>query len=140
MDSHVDTHGNTESIGGLLRGILTDVRELIREEIALAKVEIGEQLTGIRAASISFAVAAVAILFCLGFVLVALAMGIADLLMWPVWSGFLIVAVLLGIVGLTAMASGRRKLRTVSAMPEETVTTLKENSEWIATRLSSVRR
>src|ERR1043166_4155584 len=115
MDSHVDTHGNTESIGGLLRGILTDVRELIREEIALAKVEIGEQLTGIRAASISFAVAAVAMLFGLGFVLVALAMGIADLLMWPVWSGFLIVAVLLGIVGLTAMASGRRKLRTVSA-------------------------
>ena len=126
-----------ESIGGLLRGILMDVRTLIREEIALARVELKEQAGRARAAAVSFAIAAVA-LACGGLLLlIALATGIADLLDWPVWSGFLIVAVLLSVVGLVTLSSGRRQLQRVHAVPEETVSTLKENSEWIAKRLSS---
>jgi hypothetical protein len=45
--------------------------------------------------------------------------------------------VLLSLVGFVTLASGRRQLRTIHAVPRETVTTLKENSEWIAKRLSS---
>ena len=83
---------HTDSIGGLLRGILMDVRTLIREEIELARVEIREQAGRARAAAVSFAIAAVA-LACGGILLlIALATAIADLLNWPVWSGFLIVA------------------------------------------------
>ncbi len=67
-------------------------------------------------------------------------MGVADLLNWPVWAGFLIVAVLLALIGFVTLSSGRKQLREVHAVPEETVTTLKENSEWIAKRLSSEQR
>ena len=63
-----------------------------------------------------------------------------DDLDWPVWAGFLVVAVLLSIIGFITLSAGRKKLQTVHAVPEETVTTIKENSEWIAKRLSSVRR
>ena len=130
----------TESIGGLLRGILMDVRTLIREEIALARVELREQAGRVRAAAASFAIAAAA-LACGGLLLLfALATGIADVLDWPEWSGFLIVAALLCVVGLVTLASGRKQLQRVHAVPEETVSTLKENSEWIAKRLSSVRK
>jgi MFS family permease len=126
-----------DSIGGLLRGILMDVRTLIREEIELARIEIREQAGRARAAAVSFAIAAVA-LACGGvLLLVALATGIADLLNWPVWAGFLTVAVLLSLVGMVTLSSGRRQLQKVHAVPEETVSTLKENSEWIAKRLSS---
>ena len=126
-----------ESIGGLLRGILMDVRTLIREEIELARVEIREQAGRARAAAVSFAIAAVS-LACGGILLlVALATGIADLLDWPIWSGFLIVAMLLSLVGMVTLSSGRKQLQKVHAVPEETVSTLKENSEWIAKRLSS---
>jgi MFS family permease len=129
-----------ESIGGLLRGILMDIRTLVREEIELARVEIREQAGRARAAAVSFAVAAVA-LACGGvLLLVALATGIADLLDWPVWSGFLIVAALLCVVGMVTLSSGRKQLQKVHAVPEETVSTLKENSEWIAKRLSSSRK
>jgi len=134
-------HGESrDSIGGLLRGILMDVRTLIREEIELARLEIREQAGRARAAALSFAIAAVAIA-CGGILLlIALATGIADLLDWPTWSGFLIVAVLLSLVGMVTLSSGRRQLRKVRAVPEETVATLKENSEWIAKRLSSNRK
>jgi hypothetical protein len=131
---------HNDSIGGLLRGILMDVRTLIREEIELARVEIREQAGRARAAAVSFAVAAVA-LACGGILLlIALATAIADLLDWPVWSGFLIVAAFLSLIGMVTLASGRRQLQQVHAVPAETVTTLKENSEWIAKRLSSGRK
>lgn len=131
---------HTDSIGGLLRGILMDLRTLIREEIALARVEIREQAGRARAAAMSFGIAAAALLFGGTFLLIAIATAIADLLDWPVWAGFLVVAVLLSVVGFVTLSSGRKKIQTIHAVPEETVSTLKENSEWIAKRLSSGRK
>lgn len=135
MEPAATTH--TESFGSLIRGILMDFQTLIREELALAKAEIREQATKARSAAFSFGVAAGALLCGAMFLLIAIAMGVADLLNWPAWAGFLIVAVLLSVIGFVALSSGRRQLREVHAVPQETVTTLKENSEWIARRLSS---
>jgi hypothetical protein len=131
---------STDSIGGLIRGILTDVQTLLREEIALARIELREQAMRARAAAVSFGIAAGALAMGSIFLLIAIAFGIADLLNWPAWTGFLIVAILLSLVGLVTLASGRKRIRTVTPVPEETVTTLKENSEWIAKRLSSARK
>ena len=128
-------HG--ESIRDLLRGILTDIQELIREEVALARVEIREQAGRARAAAVSFGIAAASLAFGGIFLLVAIATAIADMLDWPVWGGFLVVAALLSIVGVVTLSSGRRQMRNVHAVPRETISTLKENSEWIAKRLSS---
>ena len=129
-----------ESTGSLIRGILNDVRTLIREEIALARVEMREQAGRARSAALSFGIAAAALAFGAIFLLVAMALGIANLLGWPAWTGFLIMALLLCIGGYFTLSSGRKQLASVHAVPEETVTTLKENSEWIAKRLSSVRK
>ena len=128
---------HNDSVGGLIRGILMDLRTLIREEIALARVEIREQAGRARTAAMSFGIAAAALLFGGIFLLVALATGIAELLGWPFWAGFLVVAVLLSVIGAFMLSSGRKQLRTIHAVPEQTVSTLKENSEWIAKRLSS---
>ena len=87
-----------------------------------------------------FGIAATALAFGGIFLLVAVALGIANLLGWPAWTGFLIVAILLCIGGFLTLSSGRKQLASVHALPGETVTTLKENSEWIAKRLSSVRK
>ena len=129
-----------ESTGSLIRGILNDLRTLIREEIALARAEMREQAGRARAAALSFGIATAALAFGAIFLLVAIALGIASLLGWPAWTGFLIMALLLCIGGYFTLSSGRKQLASVHAMPEETVTTLKENSEWIAKRLSSVRK
>ena len=127
-----------DSIGSLIRGILNDLRTLIREEIALARVEIREQAGRAKAAALSFGIAAAALAFGGIFLLVAIALGIANLLGWPAWTGFLIVALLLCIGGIIILSTGRKQLSSIHAVPEQTVTTLKENSEWIAKRLSSV--
>jgi uncharacterized membrane protein YqjE len=132
--------GPGESIGNLVRGILTDLRTLVREEIALARVEIREQAGRARAAAVSFGIAAAALAFGGIFLLIAAATAIADVLGWPVWSGFLVMAVLLRRIGVITLSAGRKKLAGVHAVPQETITSLKENSEWIAKRLSSGRK
>ena len=129
-----------ETIGSLIRGILMDLRTLVREEIALARVEIRDQAGRARAAAVSFGIAAAALVFGGAFLLIAVATAIADFLDWPVWAGFLVVAVVLSLIGFVTLASGRKKLQSVNAVPAETISTVKENSEWIAKRLSSERR
>jgi hypothetical protein len=131
---------HNDSIGSLVRGVLMDIRDLMREELALARVEIREQAGRAKLAAASLGAAAVALAFGATFLLVAIAVGLADLLDWPVWTGFLIVALLLSIAGLVMLSSGRKKLRSVQPVPEETVRTLKENSEWLKRRLSSANR
>src|SRR6185369_2923363 len=79
-----------DSVGSLIRGILNDLRTLIREEIALARVEIREQAGRAKAAALSFGIAAAALAFGGIFLLVALALGLAYLIGWPAWTGFLI--------------------------------------------------
>lgn len=129
-----------DTFGGLIGGILNDLRTLVKEEIALARVELRDQAGRARGAAMSFGIAAAALLFGVAFLLVAAAIGIAELAGWPAWAGFLVVALVLSIAGFIAFATGRKQLRTFHAVPEQTVTTLKENSEWIAKRLSSVRK
>jgi uncharacterized membrane protein YqjE len=125
------------SIGSLLKGIVTDLQTLVREELALARVELTEQATRAKTAAVSFGIAAMALAFGGTFLLIALALGISDVFRWPTWAGFLTVAVALALVGLIAYAMARRRLNAVNVVPAETVTTLKENSAWIAKRLSS---
>jgi MFS family permease len=137
MDPELAQH---ETLGGLIRGILTDLKTLLREEIALARIELREQAGKARAAALSFGIAAAGLLFGIAFLLIAIATAISEQLGWPPWSGFLIVGVLLSIVGFVSLSLGRRRIRTIQAFPTETVTTLKENSEWIAKRLSSARK
>jgi tetrahydromethanopterin S-methyltransferase subunit C len=119
-------HETDASIGGLVRGALEDVRELIREEVALARAEMRHELKKATAAGVGFGVAAVAAVFAAGCVVVALALGIATLFEWPAWSGFAIVAVLMAIIGAVAYSAGRRAVSTVQPLPR-TVHTLKEN-------------
>ena len=119
-------HETDESIGGLVRGALEDIRELIREEVALARAEVRHELNKARAAGVGFGVAAVALVFAAGCFVVALALGLATLLEWPAWSGFAIVAVFLAVVGAIGYSAGRRAMSTVQPLPR-TVQTLKEN-------------
>jgi hypothetical protein len=131
---------HSDSIPGLIRGILDDLRTLIREEVALARVELREQAGRARSAAVSLGIGVVAAASGGAFLLVAIALGTADLLNWPAWAGFLVVAVVMLAGGMIALGAGRKQLRHVHAVPERTISSVKENSEWIAKRMSSVRR
>jgi Flp pilus assembly protein TadB len=119
-------HETDASIGGLVRGALGDVRELIREEVALARAELRQEMTKASSAAIKFSIAAAALLFAGVCLLVAISLGLAALLDWPAWAGFAVVAGALGAVSAFAFNGGRRAVRTVQPLPR-TMHTMKEN-------------
>lgn len=119
-------HETDTSITGLVRGVMDDARELIREEIALAKSEARLELSKAGAAAAQVGAAAVAGWFAMMFLLGAVALGISAALDWPAWAGVGIVAVVLGIAALVLSVGARAAVRRVQPLPR-TVDSLKEN-------------
>lgn len=115
-----------QSITSLVRGVLDDGRELIREEIALAKAEARVELAKVVSAAVEFGAAAVAGWFAAMFILAAVALGLSYAFSWPDWVGFAIVGVVLGTVGGVLFMVARGAARRVQPMPR-TVETVKEN-------------
>jgi hypothetical protein len=120
------TQASSSSVGGLVRSAIDDVRELFREELALAKAEMREEVSKAAAGGAQLGAAGVALWFAAMFVLVAGALGLAEALQWPVWAAFLSVGVLLGIVGSVFGFGARSAFRQVRPLPR-TVGTIKEN-------------
>jgi hypothetical protein len=115
-----------QSITSLVRGVLDDARDLIREEVALAKAEARVEIGRVTSAVAQFGAAAVAGWFALMFILCAVALGIPAALQWPAWTGFGIVGVLLGIVAGVMFMTARAAARRVEPMPR-TIASVKEN-------------
>jgi hypothetical protein len=122
-----------DSIPGLVRSLLEDTRDLIREEIALARSEIREEMSAAQTVGIAFGAAAVAGLLGATILCVALGGAIADGLNWPAWAGYGIVAALLLGGAFFAARFGRTRLATIRALPK-TTETMKENIAWIQSK------
>jgi ABC-type Fe3+ transport system permease subunit len=125
------------SLASLVSGIVGDAQELVRQEIALARQEIREEISSAKQAGIGLAIAG-AVLAIGGLLLVlTLAQGLADLLDWPVWAGYGIVGIVLAVGGYILFSSAQKRLKEVHPIPEKTVETMKENVEWIKDRTLS---
>ena len=121
-------HESVASMGTLVRGALDDVRDLFREEVALARAELRQELTKVATAATGLGGAAIAGWFAGIFILTAVALGIGEGLGWPLWTGFAIVGVLLGIVAGIMFFVGRSAMRAVRGLPH-TVHTVRDTVE-----------
>lgn len=114
------------SVGGLVRGALDDVRDLFREELALARSELRAEMGKVIGSAVRFGAGGAALWFAAMFLLVTIALGITALLNWPAWAGFGIVTLLLGVAGAVLVIAGRSAIRDVRPLPR-TLHTVKEN-------------
>jgi len=118
------------SIPALIGGLLDDARDLIREELQLARAEIREEVSAAQSALVAFAVAAAVGLIGVMLLSVAIGSAVAYFLRWPAWAGYGITAVLFLAVSWGLVLYGRGRLKTIRAIPE-TKDTIKENIAWI---------
>lgn len=125
------------SVGTLVSSIVADVQDLARQEIALARTEIKEEINTAKDAGIKLGIAGGVLAIGGLFLLITLALGLADLLNWPSWAGFAIVGVVLSVIGGVLFMSGQKSAKEVKPMPEKTIETMKENVEWIKDRTTS---
>jgi cytochrome c biogenesis protein CcdA len=130
----------TDSLTGIFGKIIDDVRELFREEVALARAELRQEVSQASTVGMQFAAGGVAAGFAAMFLLLGVSQGFAMLVGWPVWAGYLTMAIVLGIGAFIAVQMGRTRARTLHAVPPQTVETLKETKEWIHDRITSARK
>jgi hypothetical protein len=122
------------SIGELFSELANETSTLIRQEVALAQTEMTAKLTtlGKNAGTVA-AGGAVGFAAFLTF-LAAIVAGLSYFM--PVWLSALIVAVVVGAVAYYLVSSSLERLRRASLAPNETVTTLKEDAQWLKKQVS----
>jgi Flp pilus assembly protein TadB len=117
------------SVADLLKGIVENVQELIRSEVKLARAEIREEASKAGAAGRSFGLAAILGLYAGGFVLFTIYLVLSLFL--ASWMAAFAVAVVIGIVAAVMYSSGMKLWKQVSAKPEKTIESVKENVAWL---------
>lgn len=123
------------SIADVIKNAIRDAQELVRSEVALAKAEVRQEVRRLSIGAGLLAGAALAAVIAVIFLMTTIAWAIADLLGWPVWSGFGIVTVLVAITAGALGYIGKKRITAARHMPR-TVDALKENIEWMRARTS----
>jgi hypothetical protein len=123
------------SIADVVKNAIRDAQDLVRSEIALAKSEVRSEVRRVGMGAGLLAGAALAAIIAVIFLMTTIALAIANLAGWPVWTGFGIVTVLVAIAAGAFGSIGKKRLTAARHMPR-TRDTLKENIEWMRTRTS----
>jgi uncharacterized membrane protein YqjE len=122
------------SVGDLLGEVTGNLSKLMRQEVALAKVELKEEAAKAgKAGGLLGGAGAVGYLV-LVFASLALMFAL-DNAMGIGWAA-LLTAVLLGIVAAALFIVGRNRFKQINPKPEQTVETLKEDVQWAKNRTS----
>lgn len=123
-----------ESVGQLVSQLTTDLGQLTRQELALAKAEL--QVEAKKAGKGAGMLGGAAFAGWMVALFVSLTvMWALDEAMDLIWAA-LIVAGVWAIVAAVLAMTGRKELREVDPKPDQTVESLKEDAKWLKTRNS----
>ena len=123
------------TLGDLLGGLVGNMQDLMRGEVALAKQEVKDEAK--QAGAGAGLLAGAGVLGLVGLIFVGLTLTYALTLVVPSWAAALLVAALFFIVGFILYRLGRQRLERVDPVPRQTLASLKEDSEWIKRQVSS---
>ena len=116
-------------LGDLFGDLATEMSNLVRQEVALAKVEVAQKAKyvgrNVGYLVVGGAVAHVALLA----IVAAIIMLLANVL--PYWGAALLVGVVIGVVGWLLIGKAMMALQNADLTPRETVETLKEDATWM---------
>ena len=114
----------------LLGGIVNDAQQLLKQEVALARREILDELTKAKVAALSMAGAACLIAFAAAFLILGALHWLQWLTQLPLWACYLMGAAILGLAGTVLFLLAKHRANHIELAPQ-TVETMKENLKWI---------
>ena len=127
------------STGELVKELADEVRTLLRQEVRLAKVEVGEK--GRRFGTGAIVLAAAGFLGFFAFAAATVTTILAlSIVMPPLWASLIVAGGYALIAGILALAGVVRLRRVGPPVPEETLASVKEDVRWATTHLRSVKR
>jgi uncharacterized membrane protein YqjE len=135
----IDSHNGSRGFGAILRDLSQSGVALVRSELRLARLEIGDVVAGIGRGTGLVATGAVLLLLGTLSVVAGLVLLVGD--QWLAADRYWLAALIVMLVaGALAAVLAKRGLQLVSPShlaPRETVETLKEDQEWVKQQLTS---
>jgi Putative Actinobacterial Holin-X, holin superfamily III len=124
-------YNSEPTLAQLVSGLVSDTKLLLRQELALAKHEISEEVRKTKTALICLGagsgVAAIG-----GLLFIAMLVHLLNALTdWPLWICYGVVGGVFAIVGVVLLYRGKQQISHVDMVPQQTVETMKENVRWI---------
>ena len=120
---------NERSLADVLHDILTNVRDIIRSEVRLAKAEISDQASKARGALVLLTSGAVAGMAAGALLLTASVLALC--LVVAAWLAALIVGLACGIIAAALIMVGRSRMQKVNPRPQRTIDSVRENVAWV---------
>jgi uncharacterized membrane protein YqjE len=126
-----------KSLGELFSDLTKDMVDIVRNEIALARAEMSEKMSGIQTALISLAVGAAILLAGLFILLLAVVRGLEMALPPSVapWLAPLIVGLVVAGIGFLLLKGGSAKLSADKLMPHKTIDSLARDKQVVQEKL-----
>jgi hypothetical protein len=129
----IDTH-TEPSMASLVSGIVSDTQTLIKQEVALARRELKDEIHKAIQAGVSLGIG-------VGFIAVGgllllfmLAHLVNELMLKQLpghWAGYGIVGGLAFVIGIGLLLYAKSRADEINVVPPQTAETMKENARWI---------
>ena len=122
------------SLGDLFSELAGETSLLVRQEVALAQVELTEKAT--RAGkNVGFLVVGGAVGYAaLLAILAAVIIGLSNFV--PAWASALIVGIIVAVVAYLLITSALTALKNTDLTPRQTVKSIKEDAQWIKNQVT----
>lgn len=124
---YADPPVDDRPLGELFSEMTSQVQDLLRKEVELAKLETKDQVSKATKAGALLAAAGVAGFFAALLLAFAAAWGLAEAI--PTGLAFLAVGLLFAVIGGLMATAGRKKLASFKPVPEQTIKTLRDDVE-----------
>lgn len=122
-------------VGDEFAGIVSDLREIARGEVELAKAEMGEQVSALVRTAIWGGVAAVLGLLALTWVFVTMTL-VLDMFM-DAWAAAAVTLGVLAVLTIGAGLAAASRMKQVTIVPKRTVHSVREDVQWAKDQLKS---
>jgi hypothetical protein len=117
------------SLGDLFSELMAETSTLVRQEVALAQVELTNKATKV-GKNVGYLVVGGAVGYAALLVILAAVVVILSNLV-PLWASALIVGAIVGVVAFMLISSALAELKKADLAPRETVESIKEDAKWL---------
>ena len=120
---------DNKPLGDLFSDLASEMSNLVRQEVALAKVEVGQKAKYV-GKNVGYLVVGGAVVYAALLAIIAAIIMLLDNVM-PSWGAALLVGVVAGLVGWLLIGKAMSALQQADMTPRQTVETLKEDATWM---------
>jgi len=132
-------YNSEPTLAQLVSELVSDAKQLLRQEVALAKHEIQEEIRKTKVAVVSLG-AGIGIAALGGLLLIIMLVHLLNALTeLPLWACYGIVGGICALVGIVLLYLGKKQMTRIDMVPQQTVETMRENVRWIKEKAISDR-